>query len=320
MFDRSEVIIMKRRYTNMTRREAIKVGGAIGAGLALGRLPAFARSSSLITRPIPSTGEELPVVGIGTARRYDVGGSAADRAVLKEVLAQFPDLGGRLIDTAPSYGNAEIVVGDLVNEIGNRDQLFIATKVRKRTLDEGIREMEQSFSRLHTEIIDLMQVHNLVGWQEMFPRIREWKAGGRIRYIGASTSSPRQYADFIAMMKAEDLDFIQVNYSLASRGAAEEILPLAAERGMAVLINLPFGRGRLFEAVGDRELPDWAAEFGCESWGQFFLKYIVSHSAVTCVIPGTAKMSYLTDNLGAARGDLPDADMRTRMEVFYDAL
>ncbi len=306
--------------THMTRREAIKAGGAIGAGLALGGFSALARTPSLITKPIPSTGEEIPVVGIGTARRYNVGSSTDDRAVLKEVLTRFPELGGRLIDTAPSYGNAETVVGDLVEEIGNRDQLFLATKVRKSTLDDGIREMEQSFRRLHTEVIDLMQVHNLVGWQLMFPVIREWKAGGRIRYIGASTSSGRQYADFTAMMKQEDLDFIQVNYSLADRGAADEILPLAADRGMAVLVNLPYGRGRLFEAVGNQDLPDWAAEFGCESWGQFFLKYIVSHPAVTCAIPGTAKMSYLADNFGAATGELPDAEMRTRMEAFFDSL
>lgn len=311
---------MKRIRSNITRREAIKVGVGISAGLAFGGLPAFAQSAELIRRPIPSSGEEIPVIGIGTARRYNVDSSAGARSPLKDVLTRFPELGGRLIDTAPSYGNAEKVVGELVTEIGNRNQLFIATKVRKAELAEGIREMEHSFEILNTEVIDLMQVHNLVGWEQMFPVMREWKAGGRIRYIGASTSSGRQYADFVTMMKATDLDFIQVNYSLASRDAAVDILPLAAERGMAVLVNLPYGRGRLFDAVGDRDLPEWAAEFDCNSWGQFFLKYIVSHPAVTCAIPGTAKMSYLLDNLGAAQGRLPDAETRSRMEAFYDAL
>jgi aryl-alcohol dehydrogenase-like predicted oxidoreductase len=278
------------------------------------------RPFDLITRPVPSTGEEIPVVGIGTARRYDVAASGADIDPLRETLATFRKLGGTLVDTAPSYGNAEVVVGDLVSELGFRDDLFIATKVRKEGRDEGNAEIASSFERLQTDRFDLLQVHNLVGIDTQLPTLRELKDAGRVRYIGMSTSSGRQYEAFADVMRREDMDFIQVNYSLASRDAADVILPLAADRGMAVLANVPFGRGRLFDAVGERPLPDWAGEFDCESWGQFFLKYIVGHPAVTCVIPGTAKPHYATDNMGAAMGRLPDAAMRAKMEEFFDSL
>jgi len=308
----------------LSRRDLVKIGASASAALALGVRPVLGRGSrdplTLIVRPIPSTGEEIPVVGIGTARRYDVGTSAAERDPLRETVALFRDLGGKLIDTAPSYGNAETVVGDLVAELGFRDQLFLATKVRKEGLDEGLAEIERSFGLLKTDTFDLLQVHNLVDVDTQLATLRELKESGRVRYIGMTTSSARQYEQFADVMRSEDMDFIQVNYSLASREAATEILPLARDRGMAVLINLPFGRGRLFSAVGDRPLPDWTVEFDCESWGQFFLKYIVGHPAVTCVIPGTAKPHYATDNMGAARGRLPDAAMRTKMEEFYDGL
>lgn len=310
----------------LTRREMVKLGAAAGAALALdsksatGRGFFAGRRSDLRTRPIPSSGEEIPVVGVGTARRYDVGTSAAEREPLKETLALFRELGGKVIDTAPSYGNAETVVGDLVADLGFRDELFLATKVRKEGRDEGLAEIERSFGLLKTDTFDLLQVHNLVDIDTQLATLGELKDAGRIRYIGMTTSSARQYEQFAAVMRNEGLDFIQVNYSLASRDAAEIILPLAADRGMAVLINLPFGRGRLFSAVGDRPLPDWAVEFDCESWGQFFLKYILGHPAVTCVIPGTAKPHYATDNVGAAMGRLPEPDMRKKMEGFYDAL
>ena len=290
--------------------------------MALGNWSVFAQnsqSSGLIQRAIPSSGARLPLVGIGTARRYNVGTSAEERAPLKEVLKRLPELGGKLIDTAPSYGTAETVVGDLVRDIGNRDRLFIATKVRKQDLADPKKEIEQSFEILHTDKIDLIQVHNLVGLDDVLPVLREMKAAGRIRYVGVSTSSGRQYADFIKMMEIEDLDFIQVNYSMTSRTAAERILPLARDRGMAVLVNLPYSRGRVFQRAGDRAIPDWAADYA-DTWGQFFLKYILANPAVTCVIPGTAKIKYLEDNLGAARGPMPDAAMQKRMEQFYDAL
>ncbi len=313
---------MSRKSNLFSRRDMLKISAGAGAGLALGNWSVFAQnsqSSGLIQRAIPSSGERLPLVGIGTARRYNVGTSAEERAPLKEVLKRLPELGGKLIDTAPSYGTAETVVGDLVRDIGNRDRLFIATKVRKQDLADAKKEIEQSFEILHTDKIDLIQVHNLVGLDDVLPVLREMKAAGRIRYVGVSTSSGRQYADFIKMMEIEDLDFIQVNYSMTSRTAAERILPLARDRGMAVLVNLPYSRGRVFQRAGDRAIPDWAADYA-DTWGQFFLKYILANPAVTCVIPGTAKIKYLEDNLGAARGPMPDAAMQKRMEQFYDAL
>ncbi len=311
------------KQKEISRREILKVTGAAGAGLVLGVGPLVgrgSRQSPLIQRPIPSTGEKVPIVGIGTARRYSVGTSSEERAPLKEVLKNFADMGGKVVDTAPSYGTAETVVGDLTTELKNREKLFLATKVRKDDLKSGKGELKASFKKLRTEKIDLIQVHNLVGLDLMLPVLLEMKKEGRIRYVGVSTSRNRQYPDFIKMMKKEDIDFIQVNYSLASRTSAETILPLARDRGMAVLVNVPFGRGRLFGRVGDRSLPDWASEADINSWGQFFLKYVLSHPAVTCVIPGTAKMSYLTDNMGAAQGKMPDRGMRQRMEKFFDDL
>ena len=308
----------------LSRRDLVKIGAGASAAVALGVRPGFGRGPrlplSLIKRQIPSTGEEVPVVGIGTSRRYDVGVSAAERDPLRETLAIFHELGGTVVDTAPSYGNAEVVVGDLVSELGIRNELFFATKVRKDGEEAGRTEIASSFERLRTDRFELLQVHNLVDTGTQLATLREMKAAGTIGYVGITTSSRRQYEEFSAVMRSEPLDFIQVNYSLASREAADVILPLAADRGVAVLVNVPFGRGRLFDAVGDRPLPDWTTEFDCESWGQFFLKYIVGHPAVTCVIPGTAKPHYATDNMGAAMGRLPDAAMRTKMEEYFDSL
>ncbi|MEJ2319708.1 MAG: aldo/keto reductase [Gemmatimonadales bacterium] len=310
----------------LSRRDMLRATAGAGAlaalGLtsrrALGSMPP--RISELLMRPIPSSGETIPAIGIGTARRYDVQESSEEMAVLKEVLAAFAMMGGRVVDTAPSYGRAEIVVGELVDAIGNRDDLFLATKVRAEGREAGIDQMEESLRRLHTDRIDLMQVHNLVDVETQLATLREWKAAGRIRYLGITTSFDRQYGDFERVMREQTMDFIQVNYSLGDRGAGERILPLAADRGMAVLVNLPYARGRLFQKVGDRPLPRWAAEFDCESWGQFFLKFVLSEPVVTCAIPGTAKMTYLEDNLGAARGRLPDPELRQRMITFYDSL
>jgi len=316
----------------LSRREALAAGVAAGAGLALAldplaRLSALlaqqgAQQGPLIQRAIPSSGEQIPVIGIGTARRYDVASTAEERTPLRDVLRRFPELGGKLVDTAPAYGNAEMVVGDLVQEIGNRPQLFLATKVSVRGAGDaqsGVRQMEESMRRLHTDRIDLMQVHNLGGTAQLLPVLREWKQAGRIRYLGVTTSSERQYPALEQLMRAERLDFVQVNYSIESREAADRILPLAAERGMGVLVNLPFGRTSVFQKVGGKPLPGWAAEIDCASWAQLFLKYIVSHPSVTCAIPGTAKVEYLVDNVAAARGRLPDAAMRKRIEAFFDA-
>jgi aryl-alcohol dehydrogenase-like predicted oxidoreductase len=291
----------------------------MGASLSLPSGSVLAQEGAVIHRKIPSSGESVPVVGIGTSRRYQ-GTTEAERAQLKEVLRRFKELGGKVIDTAPAYGNAETVVGDLVADLGIRDSLFIATKVGAQGREAGIEQMEQSLKRLRTRKIDLIAVHNLWDTQTQLRTLREWKQAGRIRYVGITTSSDRQYQEFEQTMKTEALDFIQVDYAIDNRNAEQRILPLAADRGMAVMINLPFGRGRLFGAVQGQKLPPWASDFDCASWAHFFLKYIVSHPAVTCAIPGTAKVEYVIDNLGAARGRLPDPAMRRRMERFIDQL
>ncbi|HLT26246.1 MAG TPA: aldo/keto reductase [Zeimonas sp.] len=266
-------------------------------------------------KPVPSSGEMLPVVGLGTARRYDEASET-----LRETLRRFAQAGGRVVDTAPSYGNAETVVGEIVEAQGLRERLFLATKVGANSRDEGRAQIEASFRRLRTSRIDLIAVHNLRDVDTQLATLRALKDSGRIRYVGITTSFDSQYADFERVMKREPLDFIQVDYALDNRGAGERILPLATEREMAAMINLPFGRGRLFRAVQGKALPEWAADFGCTSWAQFFLKYVVSHEAVVCAIPGTARPEYAIDNAAAARGPMPDAIERKRMERFIDAL
>ena len=303
----------------LSRRELLKAGIGVGASLSLPSGSALAQEGAVIQRKIPSSGESVPVVGIGTSRRYQ-GTTEAERAQLKEVLRRFKELGGKVIDTAPAYGNAETVVGDLVADLGIRDSLFIATKVGAQGREAGIEQMEQSLKRLRTRKIDLIAVHNLWDTQTQLRTLREWKQASRIRYVGITTSSDRQYQEFEQTMKTEALDFIQVDYAIDNRNANQRILPLAADRGMAVMINLPFGRGRLFGVVQGQKLPPWARDFDCASWAQFFLKYVVSHPAVTCAIPGTATVEYVIDNLGAARGRLPEPAMRRRMESVIDQL
>jgi aryl-alcohol dehydrogenase-like predicted oxidoreductase len=302
--------------SSLTRRDAIKLGAVAATAFACAPLQSGPpKSDALLTRKIPSSGEALPLIGIGTARRYDVGDSAEERAPLREVLRQLPRLGGRLVDTAPSYGAAEAVVGELIAELGNREEIFLATKVGagRSGTGAGLAEMNESLRRLRTNRLDLLQVHNLAGVDEMLPLLRKWKDEGRIRYLGVSTSSERQYEALAALMRKEPLDFVQIDYAIDNRDADNVILPLAADRGMAVLTNLPFGRGRVFEALGKHPLPEWARELGIATWAQFALKYVISHPAVTSAIPGTAKLEYLEDNLGAARAPLPDAKARQRM-------
>jgi len=295
----------------MNRKRRHLLMAAAAAAVA----PAWGQPAPLLRKKIPSSGEEIPVIGLGTARRYERPGPG-----LRETLQRFGVLGGTVLDTAPVYGQAEAVVGDLLAELKLRPRLFLATKVSISGREAGVRQIEQSFQRLRTRKIDLIAVHNLRDTQIHLATLRELRKQGRIRYVGITTSSDRQYADFEQTMRREALDFIQVDYALDNRGAGERILPLAAERGMAVMVNLPFGRGRLFDAVRGKVLPAWAAEFDCASWPQFFLKYIVSHPAVTCAVPGLARPEYAVDNLGAARGRLPDAALRRRMESFIDAI
>jgi aryl-alcohol dehydrogenase-like predicted oxidoreductase len=310
----------QERLMNMGRRSVIKAGLGLGATLLLQRVGLFAQTLQLIRKKIPSSGETIPIIGIGTARRYENIKNDAEKAPLRETIRQFQSLGGTVIDSSPSYGTAESVVGELIEGLKLRDALFLATKVSLRNFgrEEGIKQIEQSFQRFRTDKIDLLAVHNLLDTDTQLRTLREMKAAGRIRYVGITTSFDKQYGQFEQTMKKETLDFIQVDYALDNRNAGERLIPLAQDRGMAVMINLPFGRGRLFNAVQGKKLPDWAGEFDCASWAQFFLKYIVSHPAITCAVPGMARPEYVVDNLGAARGRLPDAAMRKRMEQFID--
>ena len=282
--------------------------------------PSAAAPSGLVTAPIPGIDSPLPVIGIGTARRYSDPTGAEAMAELRTTIARFVEAGGQVIDTAPSYGRAEAVVGELVEALGVRDRLFLATKVGVDNRQQGLAQIEQSFRQLRTDRIDLIAVHNLRDIDNQLAILRDLKAARRIRALGATTSFDRQYADFEAMMRRQKLDAIQIDYALDNRPAGERILPLAQEQGVAVMINLPFGRGRLFEATRGRALPDWAGEIGVKTWAQFFLKYIVSHPSRPIAIPGTAQLRYVDDNLGAARAPLPDAAMRKRMEAYVDAL
>ncbi|MCB1624263.1 MAG: aldo/keto reductase [Pseudomonadales bacterium] len=285
--------------------------------------PGESARAGLIERAIPVSGERLPVLGVGTNNYSPT--SAEERAARKAVLHGLTTAGCRVIDTAPAYRESESVIGELLSEIGNRDQAFIATKVTARAggRAEGVAMLAESMRRLRTKVLDLVMVHNMVGASVMLPVLREWQRDQRIRYVGITTSSDRQYPEMLGLMRSTPLDFIQVDYSIANRSAAAEILPLAIDRKTAVLINLPFGGrrdGNLFARVRDKRLPDWAAEFDIASWAQFFLKYVISHPAVTCAIPGMTKLANLNDNLGAARGRLPDAQQRTRMENYWDEL
>jgi aryl-alcohol dehydrogenase-like predicted oxidoreductase len=249
-----------------------------------------------------------------------VGDDADARAPLEEALARFRELGGTLIDTAPGYRSSERVLGDLMAILGIRNDMFVATKVDREEPAEVHDQIKESQRRLRTETFELLQVHNVRYWQTSVPVLREWKQAGKVRYIGITTSRTSQYADLEKAMKAEEMDFVQLDYSLEQRQAAERLLPLAADRGMAVIVNRAFGGGRIFQAVGDQPLPAWTEELGIASWAQFLLKYALSHPAATVTIPGMTKARHVEDNLAAARGPMPDAAQRAKMETFFDAL
>ncbi|ACA15887.1 aldo/keto reductase [Methylobacterium sp. 4-46] len=300
----------------MPTRRAVLAGAAACLAPAVGR----AEAAPLLRRPIPATGEAVPVIGIGTSRRYDVAPLPDAVAPLREAVSRFVDLGGRVIDTAPDYGRAEEVLGVILSEETLRDKVFLCSKVAAEGTEAGRAQIARSFRRMRTETMDLIAVHNLIDADTQLAELRRLKDAGRIRYLGATTWVERQYGDLEALMRRERLDVIQVNYAIDARQAAERILPLARDRGVAVMVNVPFGRERLFSLVRGRELPAFAAECDCASWAQFFLKYVLSHEAVTCPVPGMAQARYVEDNLGAARGRLPDAAQRRTMEEFIDGL
>jgi aryl-alcohol dehydrogenase-like predicted oxidoreductase len=298
----------------ISRRNLIKWGAGTGLVAASGAWgPLMAGSSDLILTTIPSTGEQVPAVGIGTVDfRGKVG--SPDYQRYAEVFRTFHEGGGRLIDTSPNYGNSEEVMGHLMKDAGLRDQTFVATKVDREEQEAGVKRMDESFQHLGGDRIDLMQVHNLRGTDVQLETMKAWKAEGKLRYIGITTHTSSQYEEFEQAMRAHKLDFIQVNYSLADREAEKRILPLAQDQGLGVLVNRPFDDGRMFSAVVNRPLPDWAADIDCQSWGQVFLKYVISHPAATIPIPGTTKPHHAADNVGAMKGRLPDVELRKEME------
>jgi diketogulonate reductase-like aldo/keto reductase len=311
----------QRMQSNVSRRDFLEAGVAASITTLLpAPLPAAEPaelSRPLIIKSIPSSGERIPAIGIGTDSFRD---SVRDeiRAELKRMI----ELGGTVIDTAASYGDSEALIGQALESLDTRERVFVATKLvagsSSSSTPAGAASFERSLERLKTPRVDLLQVHNLNGMAVLIPLMQEWKKAGKIRYIGVTTSSISQHAQIVEVMRNYPLDFIQVDYSIANRDAAEAILPLALERKLAVLANLPFGHSSLLRQAADRELPRWAADIDVTSWGQYLLKYVVSHPAVTCAIPGSTKVSHLVDNQGAGRGRLPDAAMRRKMEEYWD--
>lgn len=281
---------------------------------------ADAKAFQVNKRPIPRSGEQLPMVGLGTYQSFAVGRGKSEREPVKEVLRLFAQHGGTLVDSSPMYGPSEGVVGDLAQELDLTGKLFMATKVWTSGRDAGIRQMEESMRLMKVTRMDLMQIHNLQDWQTHQRTLNEWKAAGKIRYTGITHYHSGAYDQLESILKTKAFDFVQFNYSISEREAEDRILPLAQDTGTAVIINRPFAQASLFSRVRGKEVPPWAAEFDCKSWGQFFLKYILSHPAVTCVIPATSKPHHLTDNMTAGIGRLPDAAMRRRMIAHMDKL
>jgi len=299
----------------MTRTEFLRLIAGATAALGASRIARAAPgvSDRMRTRPIPSTGEPLPVVGCGTWRTFDVGSEPSRRAPLRDVLQILFDAGGSVIDTAPMYGSAEANVGDLLTEMQARSKAFVATKVLQNGREAGITQMRRSMELLRTERIDLMQVHNLVDWRTQLATLRAWKSEGRIRYLGVTHYTPGAHEELESVMRAERVDFVQLDYSANDRSAEQRLLPLAAERGFAVIVNQPFGSGELIRSVIDKPLPAWAGDIDCQSWPQILLKFVLAHPAVTCVVPGTGRPEHMRDNVRAGFGRYPDAAMRAKI-------
>ncbi|TXL77136.1 aldo/keto reductase [Vineibacter terrae] len=265
------------------------------------------------TRPIPSTGAALPVIGCGTWRAFDVGAGDTERSRLREVLDILFAAGGAVVDSSPMYGRAEDVVGDLLSAMSAHERAFVATKVWTQGRAAGVAQMQRSLDRLRRQRLELMQIHNLVDWQTHLPTLRAWKAEGRIAYLGITHYTAGAHEALAAVMRAEPIDFVQLNYSLEDRAAEQLLLPLAAERGIAVIVNRPLGGGGLIPALRGRSLPGWARDIACTSWAQVLLKFVLSHPAVTCAIPGTSRPEHMADNVQAGSGPLPDPALRARM-------
>ena len=298
-----------------TRRSVLTAGAALALSPAL----SIAGEKTMLTRRIPVSGETLPVIGLGTYLVFDVFRSFENIEARRAIVELMVEKGASLLDSSPMYQRAENVIGDVIRASGLREHLFLATKVWTNGKAAGELQMQGSAERMNADVVDLMQVHNLRDTDEHLATIRDWQAEGRIRYNGVTHYHAGGLRDLEAVMKKQKPDFIQINYSVAEREADRRVLPLAEELGIAVLINRPFVQGRLFHAVGDLPLPEWAREYA-ESWGQLFLKFIISHPAVTCVIPGTSKLQHMADNLGAGFGPLPDDGTRQRIVDHFEAL
>jgi len=274
----------------------------------------------MLTRTIPSSGEALPLIGLGTYRAFDAGASAAERTALAEVLKTLVACGGRMVDSSPMYGRAESVVGDLQAQLGLRPQLFLATKVWTSGRDAGIRQMQRSLQSMQAGTMDLMQIHNLVDVHTHTDTLEEWKRQGKLRYLGITHYHEGAHSELERLIATRRYDFVQLNYSVAERTAERRLLPLARETGVAVIVNRPLAQASLFSRVRGKVLPPWAAEFDCSNWSQFFLKYVVSHPAVTCAIPATSAPEHMLSNAMAGDGRLPDAPMRMRMIRHFESL
>lgn len=277
-------------------------------------------AQTVITKPIPSTGEALPVVGLGSWITFNVGADPVARDACADVMRAFFAAGGRMIDSSPMYGSSQAVIGHGLARIGGNPPLFAADKVWVGSGARGPAQIEESRRHWNLARFDLLQVHNLLGWEAHLPALLAMKAAGRLRYVGITTSEGRRHPEIEALMRSQPLDFVQVTYNLLDRAVEERILPLARERGIAVIANRPFREGALLRALQRHPLPPWAAEVGCDGWAQFALKFIVSHPAVTCAIPATSSVAHVRQNMGAALGNLPDAPLRRRMAAWVEAL
>ena len=297
-----------------TRRRFLQATTAL---LATGWLPplrlSVADSPTMIRRSIPASGEKIPAIGMGTWITFNVGEDPAARARRVEILRTFFEHGGTVIDSSPMYGSAERVVGHCLDRLDAHQTAFAATKVWTPFQWLGVRQMETSEDFWGVDRMDLMQVHNLVDWESHLETLQSWKADGRLRYIGVTTSHGRRHQELAGIMASQPIDCVQFTYNLLDREAEQRLLPMAAERGLAVIINRPFQGGRLFDRFQNRPLPDWAAEFDCQNWAQFFLKFVISHTAVTCAIPATSQVEHMQENMGALYGRLPDQELRRRM-------
>ncbi|HVG62056.1 MAG TPA: aldo/keto reductase [Hyalangium sp.] len=294
-----------------SRREVLAAG--LGSALLMGAGPAQEERRAMITRPIPRTGEQLPVIGLGTWQTFNVGTDPKERAPLREVLKRFLELGGRVIDSSPMYDRAELVVGDLLAELGQAQTPFLASKVWTMGRAEGEQQMRTSIQRMGRGRMDLMQVHNLVDVRTHLATLREWQEAGRIRYIGVTHYLPSAFDALEKLIREETLDFVQLPYSIAQRDVESRLLPLCVDQRVAVIVMSPFEQGGLFQKVRGKPLPPWAAEFDCGNWAQYFLKFILGHPAVTCPIPATSNPKHLEDNVKAGFGRLPDEKTRAKM-------